>query len=499
MALAAAVSGGNVGRGEDWGNLRGRFVYDGVPPKPEKAKITSDQQECDQHNLDVERMVVIRDTPYMAVTDENGQFEIPHLPVGTWQFMVWHEQAGYVDKVSVGGKSVSWSRGILEQTLEPGENDLETIVVGVGQGHHINRDLEAEPLAYYDAVLLGEPEIEFPNLLERIRREGPHAEAWRRHYRNLFECDHRFSVDDPDALPFPSYTPEELKAYRSLYPVPLPGRVVWGFLIATRGCPHACVFCSEVMRASTGRALRSRTAARVVDEMKTLADQGVTVCSFQDDSFTAHRRFVLELVDEMIRRGADMPWMARLRVDEVDRDLLAGMKEAGCCLLAYGVESGSQRVIERMGKQRRPEPWADLCRRVFRWTHEVGISTNAFYVIGNPTETRSEIEQTIALAMELDSDTIQVHFFTPYPGSIAWRELKDRLHGYDLRQMYHYARPLFSLAEVSVDELIELRRTFYRRYIFRWRFAQRHIRRYARFYWDNPGVLRDMIGIRKVM
>jgi radical SAM superfamily enzyme YgiQ (UPF0313 family) len=233
--------------------------------------------------------------------------------------------------------------------------------------------------------------------------------------------------------------------------------------------------------------------------MEHLAAQGVTVCSFQDDSFSAHKGFVRHLLGEMIRRGSKMPWMARVRVDEVDRDLLARMKEAGCCLLAYGVESGSQRVIELIQKQHRPEPWADLCRRVFRWTHEVAISTNAFFVIGNPTETRSEIEETLQLAMELNADTIQVHFFTPYPGSIAWSRLKDRFAGYDPRQMYHYARPLMSLAEVTVDDLIALRRSFYRRYILRCRFAWRHVRRYARFYWDNPDVFRDIVGIRKVM
>jgi len=375
----------------------------------------------------------------------------------------------------------------------------ETIVVGIGQGHYIHRDLEAEPLAHYDAVLLGEPEAEVFRLLERIRREGTHNDAWRAHYRTLFQRGHRFIIHDPDALPFPSYTLREIASYRSLYPVPLPGRAVWGFLIATRGCPHGCVFCSEVMRSSAGRTLRSRSPGRVVDEMEHLAAQGVTVCSFQDDSFSAPRRVVRQLLAEMIRRGSKMPWMARVRVDEVDRDLLARMKEAGCFLLAYGVESGSQRVIEQMQKQRRPEPWADLCRRVFRWTHEVGISTNAFFVIGNPAETRSEIEATLQLAMELNADTIQVHFFTPYPGSIAWKQLKDRFVGVDPRRMYHYARPLFSLAEVSVDDLIALRRTFYRRYIFRWRFAWRHARRYARFYRDNPDVLRDMLGIRKVM
>ena len=91
-------------------------------------------------------------------------------------------------------------------------------------------------------------------------------------------------------------------------------------------------------------------------------------------------------------------------------------------MLGIGVESGCQRIIEDMDKTRKKRPWPELCRRVFGWARELGIGTNAYYVIGNPTETRQEIEQTIRLAQDLNSDSIQVHFYTPYPGSKAWEK-----------------------------------------------------------------------------
>ncbi len=90
------------------------------------------------------------------------------------------------------------------------------------------------------------------------------------------------------------------------------------------------MFCSEVMRVSTGKRLRSRSAASVADEIEHLARQGVNICSFQDDSFSASRRFVQSLCEELIARNSKMPWMARVRVDELSYDLLDLMKKAGC-------------------------------------------------------------------------------------------------------------------------------------------------------------------------
>lgn len=372
-------------------------------------------------------------------------------------------------------------------------------VVGIGQGFYVNGHRAKEFPVRYDAILLGEPEEEFFRLFDRISLNGSAAADWRTHYRECHAQGRRFVVEDPDSLPCPSYTPEELAAYRSIYPVQLPRRAVWGFLTATRGCPHECVYCSEIMRVSTGKRLRSRSAVKVADEMESLARQGVTVCSFQDDSFSANPKSVRELCTELVARKSTMPWMARIRVDEVSYELLALMKKAGCVMLGIGVEAASERILRDIQKQKKPQPWLQLCRQVFRWTRELGIGTNAYYVIGNPTETREEMEQTIRLALELDSDSIQVHFYTPYPGSAAWEKHKDRLAGCDPTKMFHYSKPDWSLAEPTPDELVRIRSRFYRRYLFRPGFAFRHLRRYGAFYWHNPDIFRSLLGIRKIL
>ena len=172
--------------------------------------------------------------------------------------------------------------------------------------------------------------------------------------------------------------------------------------------------------------------------------QGVNIVSIQDDSFSTNRSFVNSLCDELIARKSKMAWMARVRIDELNFDILSQMKKTGCLMIGIGVESGSQRIVEDMQKQQNSRPWREQCRRIFRWTKQLGIGTNAYYVIGNPTETQQEIEQTIRFALELNTDSIQVHFYTPYPGSAAWEMYKEQLRNFDSTQMFHYATPMLS-------------------------------------------------------
>jgi dTDP-4-amino-4,6-dideoxygalactose transaminase/radical SAM superfamily enzyme YgiQ (UPF0313 family) len=376
------------------------------------------------------------------------------------------------------------------------------IVVGIGQGFYpLGEQWNGDRVGdRYDAILLGEPEEAFFDLFDRIRTDDAARDGvgWREHYGSLYRERTRFLVQDPDGLPFPSYTADELEACRSIFPVRLPRRVVWGYTIGMRGCPHDCDFCSEVMRVSVGKKLRRRSPGNIADELEHLARQGVNIVSFQDDSFSAHRGFVQGVCQELIARGSNMPWMARARVDEVDRHLLGLMKRAGCIMLGIGVEAGSQRIIDNMRKTRRVEPWSDLCRRVFRWTRELGIGTNAYYVIGNPSETREEIQATIRLARELSSDSIQVHFYTPYPGSKAWERFKDRIDKAECGRMFHYAAPQLAFSRVPIPELVKLRADFYRGYILRPGFAVDHLWKHAGFYLHNPDIFRTLLGIRKL-
>ena len=200
------------------------------------------------------------------------------------------------------------------------------VIFGIGQGYYLYTEISDEIQTEYDAILLGEPEEEFTRLFDELTAEDDNSEAWRERYQAAYAEGKRFTVEDPDSLPFAWYTHEELESYKSIFPVQLPQKVVWGYLIATRGCPYDCTFCSEVMRVSIGKKLRGRSPANIVDEMEHLERQGVNICSFQDDSFSSNRKLVIALCEELIRRGSKIPWMCRGRVDEVSYESLSLMK-----------------------------------------------------------------------------------------------------------------------------------------------------------------------------
>ena len=120
------------------------------------------------------------------------------------------------------------------------------LVVGIGQGYYLQHDFFMDDSEYeYDAVLLGEPEEEFFKLFEWIRKSTPTDASWKDHYRQLYVEGKRYTVNDPDSLAFANYTPEELRAYKSIFPVKLSNEVVWGYLIATRGCPMTALFAAR--------------------------------------------------------------------------------------------------------------------------------------------------------------------------------------------------------------------------------------------------------------
>ncbi len=127
-----------------------------------------------------------------------------------------------------------------------------------------------------------------------------------------------------------------------------------------------------------------------------------------------------------------------------------------------------------------------------------GISTTAFFIIGNPTETIHEIKETINFSLKLNTDIIQVHFFTPYIDSDGYNLL---LKNEELEHLHHhhYATPKNNLSNISDKKLIQLRSNFYFKYIFRIKFIISHFKKYLLFYIYNPKNLFANLRIIKAM
>jgi radical SAM superfamily enzyme YgiQ (UPF0313 family) len=276
-------------------------------------------------------------------------------------------------------------------------------------------------------------------------------------------------IEPLDSLPFPAH---ELITgpYRTHYPVRSRRRLRFGFVESGRGCPHACLFCSQTLRNTYGDRVRLREPGAVALEVGHLADRlGVNAVVFQDDTFCLDHGFAHALCDELVARGLAerVAWVVQTRVDAVDEDLLGHMRAAGCTTVCFGVESASQRVLDALRKG----VTVDQTREAFRAARAAGLLTVGYFMLGCPGETREEAESTLALCHELEPDFVQVAFFTAYPGSPAWAEG----HGDQPFERYtHYNAVVRNASAMDEAELGALHRRFYRSYLSSPRFIARY-------------------------
>ncbi|HOX37968.1 MAG TPA: radical SAM protein [Candidatus Brocadiia bacterium] len=198
---------------------------------------------------------------------------------------------------------------------------------------------------------------------------------------------------------------------------PIVKRVPFTTSYTTRGCPGLCVYCSSPR--FYGRKIRYRSAANIFEELKEITGMGYREVFFRDEFFPVKKSRTMELCDMILSAGMDLTWICSARVGSVDRESMIAMKKAGCHMIRFGVESGSQAVLDKVKKGITLEE----TRETFRWIHEVGLDTHAHMMIGMPGETAETIEQSIRFAIEIDPTIVTFGITTPYAGTDIYDEL----------------------------------------------------------------------------
>ncbi|MFE6871409.1 B12-binding domain-containing radical SAM protein [Kitasatospora sp. NPDC057692] len=326
---------------------------------------------------------------------------------------------GFGTQCSTGPASLNIARRI--KAARPGT----AVVLG---GHDVSflgpRYLEAFP--YVDAVLGGEAELTVPKLARALDGSGPWEGiaglTWRRRGTIAARAGEE-RVTDLDSLLAPSYhLVDDLGTYfeHSRKPTIL--------VDSGRGCAFACEFCQTTLL--NGRKVRYRSTASLIAELSEhRARYGEFEAYFVHDLFTARRAFVEELSHALIDADLDLPWQCRCRIDEVDRELLALMSAAGCRMLLYGVESGSDETLSRMNKRLRRGVASQTTERV-RWTVDSGIFPSLSMVVGIPEEKPQDLDATLRLAAEfiqVGRVNAFIQLMSPLPGTALAQRVAHRL------------------------------------------------------------------------
>jgi len=189
------------------------------------------------------------------------------------------------------------------------------------------------------------------------------------------------------------------------------------FILTSRGCPSACHFCSSPE--FWQRKVRFRSPDRIVEEMMFIRDKyGLIYFSLRDDTFTADRARTIEFCRLLVERRSHLLWNCQSRVTALDEELLVWMKRAGCECIQLGVESGSPRILSRLGKTITPaqvEHAAGLIR-------QVGINLSIYLISDVPGETEDDMRQTLELIKRIRPDDGYVSPLAYFPGTRMFAE-----------------------------------------------------------------------------
>ncbi len=268
-------------------------------------------------------------------------------------------------------------------------------------------------------------------------------------------------------------------------------------LFTSRGCSGNCSFCNKMI---FGSKVRYYSVDRIVDEFFLLRDKyGAQDIAIWDDNFLADRNIAHKVCDSLIKNRLNRTWSIEARIDSVDKDILLHAKKAGCDFIAYGIESGSQAVLDSMNKRITLEQ----IRRVIKLTKEVGINIRGYFMMGMPHESLEDMDRTISFAKELNVEVASFTLFVPLPGTVEYRRaLKSGTFLYPeyfLHNVYPEfnfpSAPLYIPDGMTAGELLAKHQSAYNKYYFRPRFLLKSVLS-MRNYQD---IVRNMKGMLNLL
>jgi len=223
--------------------------------------------------------------------------------------------------------------------------------------------------------------------------------------------EYRKGLADLDELPLPAYHLLDMDAYTPN------DRYIDAAIMATRGCPYSCRYCYHIF----GRGVRFRGVDKVVEEILLLRDKyGARHFLFGDECMTVRRSFVHDLMKEVAK--LDITFEVYARVDAVDADVLEWLRDAGCKLIGFGLESGSQRILDSMDKR----VTVEQMRESFLLAKQYIPQVSGTFIVGYPGEDTRSVVDTLNFMKSIDYYRVPFHL-SPYPGTPVFEDNKDKI------------------------------------------------------------------------
>jgi len=331
--------------------------------------------------------------------------------------------------------------------VERVKNILPTSLTVIGGPHPTFMPFETlKGSEALDVVVMGEGEETIVDLANHFTENKELGEVNGIVYRdlksgNLKATPNRPLIKDLDSLPFPARHLVPFESYGA-------SKEQTGGIITSRGCVYSCNYCSSSL--IMGKKFRSRSPDNVVDEIEELIDKyQIRDIGFMDDTFMLNKKRANDIANEIKSRGLDLSFVASSRVDRVDQSLLQNLKSSGMNTIYYGVESGSQRILDMMKKGITLKNAEDAVKSA----KNVGLEVLTSFILGYPGETEEDMNKTIDFSTKLDPDYCQYSILTPFPGTPIYNELleKDLIDNNDWGE-YNVLKPVLKYDEMGLNK-----------------------------------------------
>jgi len=346
------------------------------------------------------------------------------------------------------------------ETARAAKDSGATTVIG---GPHVSfLDEETASLPYVDFVVRGEGELTVLGLADALEAGKDPSEVdgltFVREGVTVRTPD-RPPIEDLDSMPFPARELMDMDSYRT---AEMAKRKMTS-IISSRGCPSGCDFCSSSR--FNGRKWRARSVENLIKEIKVVTrEYGFGGVAFLDDNLTLDPRRVIELSKAIIDEGIDVKWWCFSRVSTVVKnpDMVVWMGRSGCRYVFMGIESPRQETLDGYSKKSS----ASDAQTAVKTLKRHGIETLGAYILGAPDETREMIRETIDYSLRLDTGGVQYTLLTPYPGTVIFEKMKDRLLTDDWA-LFDCSHPVIRSDHLDRDELASLYAEAYRSFYMR--------------------------------
>jgi radical SAM superfamily enzyme YgiQ (UPF0313 family) len=254
---------------------------------------------------------------------------------------------------------------------------------------------------------------------------------------------------------------EELKKrdYYTIYPQKKIRHSSFGFMSLSEGCSYKCIFCSQTLRISHGTEYRHFSVKDAIKRIRLTLDSGFNAIRFLDDDFIGDADFTRNLCKKIINEKMHFSWMAQVRVSKVHEPLLKLMKKAGCECISFGIETGSERLLQVLKK----DISLDQITKAVALCKKHGIKIVTYFMVGLPSETTSDIKESISLSFRLKPDLLQICYFVPYEGSSFCKSEKSAINS-PLQESFHYNRPQKNYSNIAEKKLSKIFLSWYLKY-----------------------------------